>query len=234
MTSGIGPYVVNEISSAAGVLETTIIASKAPMVDLGLGPGLTANVETYNGAIPGPVLKLDVGDDVIVRLINRLDHPTGIHWHGIELANSADGTEVTQEPVVPAFTVPPPPPAPAGGTYLYKFKVPRPGLYWYHPHHHLSINRVFRGLYGMIVVADPLEAGLIAAGVLPGAARHEATRAQRHHGGQSRQRQRHLRQPHHGRARVRRSGMGQWLRCSTAAHAGRPLRGHRRPRRRYQ
>jgi FtsP/CotA-like multicopper oxidase with cupredoxin domain len=170
MTSGIGPYVVNEISSTAGVLETTIIAGKTPMVDLGLGPGRTANVETYNGAIPGPVLKLNVDDEVIVRLINLLDHPTGIHWHGIELSNSADGTEVTQEPVVPAFTVKPPPPAPTGGTYLYKFKVPRPGLYWYHPHHHLSTNRVFRGLYGMIVVADPLEAGLIAAGVLPDAA----------------------------------------------------------------
>jgi FtsP/CotA-like multicopper oxidase with cupredoxin domain len=167
MTSGIGPYVVNEISSTAGVLETTIIAGKTSMVDLGLGPGLTANVETYNGAIPGPVLKLNVDDDVIVRLINLLDHPTGIHWHGIELSNSADGTEVTQEPVTPAFTVTPSPPAPAGGTYLYKFKVPRPGLYWYHPHHHLSTNRVFRGLYGMIVVADPLEAGLIASNVLP-------------------------------------------------------------------
>lgn len=125
--AGLGPYVVDEILSTAGVLETTITAAKTPMVDLGLGGGLLANVETYNGAIPGPVLKLNVDDTVVVRLINRLDHPTGIHWHGIELSNSADGTEVTQEPVVPAFPVAPPLPAPAGGTYLYKFKVPRPG-----------------------------------------------------------------------------------------------------------
>jgi FtsP/CotA-like multicopper oxidase with cupredoxin domain len=170
MTTGIGPYVVNDILSTAGVLETTITADTTQMVDVGLGGGLTANVETYNGAIPGPVLKLNVNDMVIVRLINLLDHPTGIHWHGIELSNSADGTEVTQEPAVPAFPVAPPSPAPGGGTYLYKFKVPRPGLYWYHPHHHLSTNRVFRGLYGMIVVADPNEAPLIASGVIPGAA----------------------------------------------------------------
>ena len=31
----------------------------------------------------------------------------------------------------------------AGGTYLYKFKVTRPGIFWYHPHHHNSTNRVF-------------------------------------------------------------------------------------------
>ena len=127
-------------------------------------------METFNGAIPGPTLRLNVGDTVIVRLINLLDHPTGIHWHGIELANSADGTEVTQDGVLPAFPAPPAAPAPAGGTYLYKFKVPRPGLYWYHPHHHLATNRVFRGLYGMIVVTDPNEAALIASGAIPGPA----------------------------------------------------------------
>jgi FtsP/CotA-like multicopper oxidase with cupredoxin domain len=118
------------------------------------------NAETYNGAIPGPTLRLNVGDTAIVRLVNNLPYPTGIHWHGIELANSADGTEVTQNGAVGAFSVPPPAPAPAGGTYLYKFKVTRPGIFWYHPHHHNSTNRVFRGLYGMIIVTDPDETTL--------------------------------------------------------------------------
>lgn len=172
MTTGIGPYVVPDpvdTDPASGVLETTIVVAHG-MVDV--GGGLMAHAETFNGAIPGPTLRLNVGDTAIVRLINALDHPTGIHWHGIELANSADGTEVTQDAVIPAFAAAPPPPAPAGGTRLYKFKVTRPGLYWYHPHHHMSTNRVFRGLYGMIVVSEPaIEGPLIAPpGVLPGAA----------------------------------------------------------------
>src|SRR5207247_10347176 len=50
---------------------------------------------------------------------------------------------------------------PVGGTYLYKFTVTRPGLFWYHPHHHNSLNRVFKGLYGMIVVTDPLESSIL-------------------------------------------------------------------------
>lgn len=176
MTTGIGPYFVPDPipdavdTDPAVVLETQFVADHA-MVDLVFGSGLMAHAETFNGNIPGPTLRLNVGDTAVVRLINLLDHPTSIHWHGIELANSADGTEVTQDGVVPAFITPPPPPAPAGGTYLYKFKVPRPGLYWYHPHQHGSINRTFRGMYGMIVVSEPsVENPLIAAGVIPGPA----------------------------------------------------------------
>jgi FtsP/CotA-like multicopper oxidase with cupredoxin domain len=171
MSSDGSPYVTpdpTDTDPSASVLETTIIAAKTAGVDV--GAGLLANVETYNGVIPGPTLRLNVGDTAIVRLINLLDHPTGIHWHGIELSNSADGTEVTQEPAAARFPMPPPDPVPEGGTYLYKFKAFRPGIFWYHPHHHLSINRVFRGLYGMIIVADPNEAALIATGVIPGPA----------------------------------------------------------------
>jgi len=121
-----------------------------------------------------------VGDTAIVRLVNNLPHETGIHWHGIELANSADGTEVTQAGAVGAVVqtlggpgVPAGPPGgpgvQAGGTYLYKFKVTRPGIYWYHPHHHHSTNRVFKGLYGMIVVTDVDEETLVG-NTLPAAA----------------------------------------------------------------
>lgn len=170
MTTGVGAYVVpfatDTDAASATVFETTIVAQHG-MVDIG---GRMAHAETFNGAIPGPTIRLNVNDTLIVRLINELDHPTSIHWHGIELPNSSDGTEVTQDGVYPMMASPPPPPAPAGGTYLYKFKVPRPGLYWYHPHHGHATNRVFRGMYGMIIVNDPHEAALIAAGVLPNSA----------------------------------------------------------------
>lgn len=169
-TTGIGPYDVPapiDTDPSTSVLETVIKATHG-MVDL--GGGLMAHAERLNGAIPGPTLRLNLDDTVIVRLINELDHPTGIHWHGIELANSADGTEVTQNGVTTRFAAAPPSPTPAGGTYLYKFTAPRPGIYWYHPHHHHATNRVFRGMYGMIVVADPNEAALIASGVIPAAA----------------------------------------------------------------
>ena len=56
-----------------------------------------------------------------------------------------------------------------GDTYLYKFTVTRPGIYWYHPHHHSSTNQVFKGMYGSIIVTDPDEESLQGT-VLPSAA----------------------------------------------------------------
>ncbi|MHC9511967.1 multicopper oxidase domain-containing protein [Kangiella sp. M94] len=167
--------------------EIEIKTSQQPM-DIGPpGAPLNANnLELYNGKvgliipndfpteIPGGVI--NVGDSLIVRLINDLPAPiaTGIHWHGIELQSNADGTPVTQDPV----------PggdlqvlggiggSPVGGTYLYKFKVTRPGVFWFHPHHFHSTNRVFKGTYGMLIVTDPNEAALIP-GTIPDASNTE-------------------------------------------------------------
>jgi FtsP/CotA-like multicopper oxidase with cupredoxin domain len=178
MTTQIGvnpsdPYITPDIIPdpmvpvVAGVIQTTLTTRRLPIVS----GTTTINAETYNDAIPGPTFRLTVGNTVIVRLINNLPYPTGIHWHGIELGNSADGTEVTQNEVFagdpPIQDLQGPVLVPAGGTYLYKFTVTRPGIFWYHPHHHNSTNRVFSGLYGMIVVTDAHEPSLADGTVLP-------------------------------------------------------------------
>lgn len=159
-TSGGDPYVVPlvvDTNPDPNIVETTITADEGT-VDI--GNGVMANVQTYNGSIPGPEFRLKVGDTVIVHFRNNLNtEKTGIHWHGVELDNASDGTPITQNQVPP------------GGEFLYKFKVPRPGIFWYHPHHHSSTNQVFRGLYGSIIVTDPNEAALVSAGTLPNASR---------------------------------------------------------------
>jgi len=171
MSTSNGPYANTTISSGnTGLLETTLTASLKTGIDaLNIGGGVTANVEVFNGEIPGPTFDLKVGDTVVVRLINNLPYEMGIHWHGIELENYSDGTEVTQNGAAPAVVQTLGNGVQAGGTFLYKFKVTRPGIFWYHPHHGNSINRVFRGLYGMIIVTDPPEAGIVGS-VLPAAA----------------------------------------------------------------
>ncbi|GAO93380.1 hypothetical protein PSA5_11705 [Pseudomonas syringae pv. actinidiae] len=40
---------------------------------------------TINGGIPGPLLRWREGDTVTLRVKNRLDETTSIHWHGIIL-----------------------------------------------------------------------------------------------------------------------------------------------------
>jgi FtsP/CotA-like multicopper oxidase with cupredoxin domain len=139
------PYHAAEVvdtNPSPKIVETTITAQPAT-VDI--GQNVKAHALTFNGSIPGPTFRLDVGETVIVHFRNDTGEETGIHWHGIEVANPIDGTPLTQDQVKP------------GGTFRYQFKVTRPGIYWYHPHHHSSNNQVFKGMYGMIVVRDPIE-----------------------------------------------------------------------------
>jgi FtsP/CotA-like multicopper oxidase with cupredoxin domain len=159
-TSGGDPYSVPAVIDTnpdPAIVETTIVADET---DVDIGNGVVAHGMTFNGAIPGPEFRLKVGDTVIVHFENHLaTEATGIHWHGVELDNASDGTPLTQNQTAP------------GGSFLYKFKVTRPGIFWYHPHHHSSTNQLFKGLYGSIIVTDPNAAALVTSGTLPNASR---------------------------------------------------------------
>lgn len=96
----------------------------------------------YNGMSPGPEIRVRKGERVRVRLVNNLEEPTSIHWHGIRIANTMDGVSgLTQEPV------------PSGGHFDYDFVAPDAGTYWYHAHNR-SWNQVGRGLYGPLIVEE--------------------------------------------------------------------------------
>lgn len=159
-TAGGSPYdtpVVVDENPADGIVETTLVAEEA-LVDI--GNGVTAKGVTFNGTVPGPEFRLRTGDRVVVHFENRMTvGVTSIHWHGIELNNRSDGAPVTQNEVPP------------GGRFRYEFDVPRPGIFWYHPHFEGSTNQVFKGLEGSIIVTDGAgdEERLVAAGVLPAA-----------------------------------------------------------------
>lgn len=99
-------------------------------------------VYTYNGSVPGPELRIRQGRTLRVRLKNRLDVDTTVHWHGIRIANAMDGVpELTQDAVAP------------GAEFEYGFTVPDAGTYWYHSHR-FSFEQVERGLYGLLVVDE--------------------------------------------------------------------------------
>jgi len=134
------------------ILEVELIAAQR-RVDLS-GNGLFANAYTINGAVTGPELRLKVGDLVIVHFTNELPEPTSVHWHGIEVDNANDGTNVTQNPV------------PTGEQFTYKFRVQRPGVFMYHSHF-LPTNPEFKGFYGPIYVRDAAERTMVTRGVLP-------------------------------------------------------------------
>jgi FtsP/CotA-like multicopper oxidase with cupredoxin domain len=103
-------------------------------------PHQSAEVWTYNGDIPGPLIRAHVNDRVIVHFKNNLPSPTTVHWHGVRLNIEMDGVPGISQPEVPA-----------GGTFTYEFVVPDAGLFWYHPHV-MSATQVGYGLYGALLV----------------------------------------------------------------------------------
>jgi FtsP/CotA-like multicopper oxidase with cupredoxin domain len=125
--------------AGAGAIELIARHATAPL--LGEGKPETA-VWTYDGRIPGPVLRLRQGEEARIRLVNRLDEPTSVHWHGLRIANAMDGVpHLTQEPVPP------------GGSFDYVFTPPDAGTFWYHTHMR-SAEQMARGLYGPLIVEE--------------------------------------------------------------------------------
>ncbi|MFV8319577.1 multicopper oxidase family protein [Mycobacterium sp. 23] len=122
----------------------TVTASLTPQpakVDIG---GRIVDTLAYGDSIPGPLLRAAVGDEVVVSVSNKLDHPTSVHWHGIALRNDMDGAE----PATPNI--------PAGQDFTYRFSVPNSGTYWAHPHTGLDGDK---GLYLPFIIDDPTELG---------------------------------------------------------------------------
>jgi CopA family copper-resistance protein len=91
-----------------------------------------------NGLTPGPLLRWREGDTVTLDVVNRLDEPTSIHWHGIRLPSDMDG--------VPGLSFAG---IPARGSFTYRFPVVQGGTYWYHSH---SGVQEPLGLFGPIVI----------------------------------------------------------------------------------
>jgi FtsP/CotA-like multicopper oxidase with cupredoxin domain len=108
------------------------------------GTSAPTPVWTYDGSVPGPFIDAKVGDRVIIKFKNSLPEPTTIHWHGIRLPSSMDGTLAMQSPIPP------------GGTFRYEFVFKDAGLYWYHPHMRSDVQ-VQKGLHGAIRVRGPNE-----------------------------------------------------------------------------
>jgi FtsP/CotA-like multicopper oxidase with cupredoxin domain len=114
---------------------------EASMFDWDIAPGKTIKAWGFNNQVPGPALKANVGDTLVVRVTNNLDEPTIVHWHGIRIPASMDGTGAVQKPIEP------------GQTFEYRFVVPDAGTFWYHSHYNETVQ-MERGMYGALIVND--------------------------------------------------------------------------------
>jgi multicopper oxidase len=94
-------------------------------------------------ALHGHLIRVRAGETLRATVSNGLPEPTTVHWHGLALANDADGVPgLTQDPIAPGTDV------------AYQFAVTHPGTYWLHPHMGPQLDR---GLYAPLIVEDPAE-----------------------------------------------------------------------------
>lgn len=120
---------------------STTLTARSASVDLG---GPVAGTLAYGDALPGPLIRANVGDELAVTVRNRLGDATSVHWHGIALRNDMDG-------VVPST-----PNIGANSDFTYRFSSPHPGTYWAHPHVGMQTDY---GLYLPVIIDDPADPG---------------------------------------------------------------------------
>ncbi|NOG73624.1 multicopper oxidase domain-containing protein [Roseicella sp. DB1501] len=96
---------------------------------------------TVNGQFPGPLLRLREGEEAVIRVTNRMDKASSIHWHGLILPASMDGAPGFSTGFVRGIA--------PGETFEYRFPVVQSGTYWYHAH---NLDHEQRGLYAPIVI----------------------------------------------------------------------------------
>ena len=132
-------------------LQPTLLADGTKRFDLTasvftweLYPGVTVSAWGFDHEVPGPLIRVKVGDKVEFVVTNNLPQATTVHWHGLAVPQAEDGVPgVTQAPIPP------------GGRFVYRFRVTRQmiGTHFYHTH----VNDDFqmdKGLHGVFIV-DP-------------------------------------------------------------------------------
>ena len=149
-TEGIGNQIL-DFEMVDGFKQFELTAAITPWE---VSPGEFVDAWTYNGMVPGPQIKVDVGDKVRVIITNDTPMGTDIHWHGIHTPNSEDGVApFTQDPIS------------SGDTYTYEFVADDPAIGMYHAHLHSQIS-VINGMFAAFTIGDkPIPRGQTISGV---------------------------------------------------------------------
>jgi len=150
-TAGHGGDVLDPTILADGTKEWDLTAK---IVDWEVEPGKIVKAWTYNGTVPGPTLKAEVGDKIKIVLKNELPESTSLHLHGVRVPNILDGVDpYTQEPIR------------SGESMTYEFTALEPAVGMYHSHHDAQIQ-IPNGMSGALLIGEmPIPSNLADKGI---------------------------------------------------------------------
>jgi FtsP/CotA-like multicopper oxidase with cupredoxin domain len=150
-TEGMGNQLLEYELLPGGIKQFELTAAITPWE---VSPGKFVDAWTYNGMVPGPMIKVDVGDTV--RVIFNNDTPMGsdIHWHGLPVDFNQDGVSPLTQPVVKS-----------GDSFVYEFTLDEPMIAMYHAHMHSQIS-VPNGMFAAFIVGEnPIPRGETISGI---------------------------------------------------------------------
>ena len=118
--------------------ERVVVPLEAVEKQVEIAPGVQYRVWTFNGSVPGPMIRVKEGDSVEIRLKNRTDSEMthSIDLHAVNGPGGGAG----------ATTVAP------GEEKAFEFKALAPGLYVYHCAAGIVADHIANGMYGAILV----------------------------------------------------------------------------------
>ena len=114
------------------------ITLRAQEVELEVAPGVTQQMWTFGGSVPGPVLRGRVGDVFEVTLIND-----GTIDHGIDFHAGALAPDRPMRPIEP------------GEELVYRFTASKAGIWMYHCSTQPMLHHVGNGMYGAVIIDPP-------------------------------------------------------------------------------
>jgi nitrite reductase (NO-forming) len=103
-----------------------------------IAPGVSQLMWTFNGQVPGPILRGKLGDKFEITLVNKGTVP-----HSIDLHASKVAPNVTMRLVNP------------GKSWVYKFTATRSGIFMYHCGAPPVLEHIAMGMYGAIIIDPP-------------------------------------------------------------------------------
>src|SRR5579875_58336 len=100
-----------------------------------IAPGVAYHAWTFNGTVPGPVLRVRQGQTVHFTLVNDGTMPHSIDFHAAQTPWS-----VNYQPIAP------------GKSFSFDWKANYPGVFMYHCGAPVTIYHMANGMYGAIIV----------------------------------------------------------------------------------
>jgi nitrite reductase (NO-forming) len=130
------PYVLRD-ATAPAVMAGTVHDVDFPIIDkdITVAEGFVVHAWTFGGTVPGPTLRVHLGDTVRVHLTNQTQMSHSIDFHASQTAMNDQMVEIKP-----------------GETFTYTFTADYAGVWMYHCGTAPALHHIANGMFGMVIV----------------------------------------------------------------------------------